>query len=132
MNVVLNERPARIPLQAACNALGLNRSSVYARRHRASEPDPSRRSRKSAPQPRALAPQERQRVHAVLTSAEFCNQPPVEVYHALLERGEYLCSISTMHRVLREHAENGERRAQRAAQHHVMPRRKRLANPLVD
>jgi hypothetical protein len=29
MNVVLNERPARIPLQAACNALGLNRSSDY-------------------------------------------------------------------------------------------------------
>lgn len=122
MNVVLNERPAHIPLQAACNALGLNRSSVYARRRRAGDATPARRARKSAPQPRALAPEERQRVHAVLSSAEFCNQPPVEVYHTLLERGEYLCSVSTMHRVLREHAENGERRNQRAAQHHAVPR----------
>ena len=58
----------------------------------------------------------------MLSSAEFCNQPPVEVYHTLLERGEYLCSISTMHRILREHAENGERRDQRAPQHHAIPR----------
>lgn len=122
MNAVLNERSQSIPLQAACNALGLNRSSVYARRRRATEDSAPRVSRKHAPQPRALAPQERQHVHDVLTSAEFCNQPPVEVYHALLERGEYLCSISTMHRILREHAENGERRDQRAAQHHAMPR----------
>ena len=122
MSVLINERPANIPLQSACYALGLNRSSVYARRRRASKPDPSRVSRKTAPQPRALAPEERQRVHDVLTSAEFCNQPPVEVYHTLLERGVYLCSVSTMHRILREYAENGERRDQRAPQHHAMPR----------
>ena len=108
MSVLINERPANIPLQSACYALGLNRSSVYARRRRASKPDPSRVSRKTAPQPRALAPEERQRVHDVLTSAEFCNQPPVEVYHTLLERGVYLCSVSTMHRILREYAENDE------------------------
>ena len=47
---------------------------------------------------------------------------PVEVYHTLLERGVCLCSISTMHRILREYAENGERRNQRVAQHHTMPR----------
>ena len=58
----------------------------------------------------------------MLTSAEFCNQPPVEVYHTRLERGEYLCSVSTMHRILREHAENGERRDKRVAQHHAIPR----------
>lgn len=122
MNVVLNERPASIPLQAACHALSLNRSSVYARRLRTRDSAPARVSRRSAPQPRALAPEERQRVHDVLTSAEFCNQPPVEVYHTLLERGVHLCSISTMHRILREHAQNGERRNQRAAQHHAIPR----------
>jgi putative transposase len=122
MSVLMNERPASIPLQAACDALGLNRSSVYARRRRASEPALSQGSRKTAPQPRALRPEERRRVHDVLTSAEFCNQPPVEVYHTLLERGVCLCSVSTMHRILREYAENGERRDQRAARHHVMPR----------
>ena len=120
MNLLIAERPTHVPLQAACNALGLNRSSVYARRTR-TQGEPQR-SRKSAPQPRALSAQERQRVRDVLASAEFCNQPPLEVYHTLLERGQYLCSVSTMHRVLRERGENGERRAQRRAQHHAIPR----------
>jgi putative transposase len=122
MSVLLTERPANIPLQPACRALGLNRSSVYARRRLASEPVASKVSRKTAPQPRALPLEERRRIHDVLTSAEFCNQPPIEVYHTLLERGVCLCSVSTMHRVLREHTENGERRDQRAPQHHAMPR----------
>jgi len=122
MSVVITERPDSVPLKAACRALGLNRSSVYARRRRASERGVSRVSRKTAPQPRALVPDERQRVHETLTSPEFCNQPPVEIYQTLLERGVYLCSVSTMHRILREHGENGERRNQRGAQHHAMPR----------
>jgi putative transposase len=122
MTVVITERPDSVPLKAACSALGLNRSSVYARRRCAGERGVSRVSRKTAPQPRALQPDERQRVHETLTSAEFCNQPPVEVYQTLLERGVYLCSVSTMHRIMREHGENGERRDQRAAQHHAMPR----------
>ncbi len=122
MSVVITERPDSVPLKTACSALGLHRSSVYARRRRASERAGSRVSRKTAPQPRALQPDERQRVHATLTSPEFCNQPPVEVYQTLLERGVCLCSVSTMHRVLREHGENGERRDQRAAQHNAMPR----------
>ena len=46
----------------------------------------------------------------------------VEVYQTLLERGVCLCSVSTMHRILREHGENGERRDQRAAQHNAIPR----------
>ncbi len=122
MTVVITERPDSVPLKAACSALGLNRSSVYARRSRTGAHGLSRVSRKTAPQPRALKPDERQRVHETLTSAEFCNQPPVEIYHTLLERGVYLCSLSTMHRLLREHGENGERRNQRAAQHHATPR----------
>jgi putative transposase len=122
MTVVVTERPDSVPLKAACSALGLNRSSVYARRRRAGEGAVSRVSRKTAPQPRALPPDERERVHEMLTSPEFSNQPPVEVYQTLLERGAYLCSVSTMHRILREHGENGERRNQRAAQHNAMPR----------
>jgi len=122
MNVLITERPESVPLQAACNALGLNRSSVYARRRRDTVRSGSGVSRKAAPQPRALLPEERRHVYDTLGSAQFCNQPPVEVYQTLLERGIYLCSVSTMHRILREHGENGERRDQRAAQHHAMPR----------
>jgi putative transposase len=58
----------------------------------------------------------------VLHSEEFRDQPPAEVYHRLLERGTHLCSLSTMHRILREDDENGDRRDQRAAKHHAVPR----------
>ena len=122
MSVLIAERPENIPLLPACRALRLNRSTVYARRRHGATPGVSRSSRKGTPQPRALSPDERRRVHAVLTSAEFCNQPPVEVYQTLLERGVYLCSVSTMHRILREQGEHGERRNQREAQHHSVPR----------
>lgn len=57
-----------------------------------------------------------------LYSEEFKDQPPAQVYHELIQRGEYLCSISTMHRRLRERGENGERRNQRPAQSHAIPR----------
>ena len=73
-------------------------------------------------QPRALTDEERQSVHETLNSDEFCNQPPAEVYQRLLERGIHLCSVSTMHRILRAHGENGERRDQRTARHHALPR----------
>lgn len=121
MSVLMEQRPATIPLRAACHALALNRSSVYARRGRGGE-RAARTSRKSTPQPRALTRRERQAVHETLNSPEFCNQPPAEVYQTLLERGVYLCSVSTMHRILREHGENGERRDQRPAQHNAVPR----------
>ncbi len=122
MNTLLSHRPATVPLAAACRTLSLNRSTVYARRRRISHRQCERTSRKAAPQPRALTPPERHEVHQTLNSPEFCNQPPWEVYQTLLERGVYLCSVSTMHRLLREHGENGERRDQRQAQHNAVPR----------
>ncbi len=73
------------------------------------------------PAPRAVVPAnrlsrlERARVLAVLDSAEFVDQPPLQVYATLLERGEYLCSVSTMYRILAEAGQVAERR--RLARH---------------
>jgi len=53
---------------------------------------------------------ERTRVLEVLDSAEFVDQPPLQVYAALLERGVYLCSVSTMYRILAEAGQVTERR----------------------
>jgi transposase InsO family protein len=55
---------------------------------------------------------ERAVVLAVLTGAEFIDQTPLQIYAILLERGEYLCSISTMYRILRVNALVKERRRQ--------------------
>jgi len=122
VNTVIEQRPGRLPMSAACVALGLNRSSVYGRRKQAQHNQPPQRSRKESVQPRALSEQECNNVVETLHSPPYHDQPPGEVYQRLLEQGEYLCSVSTMHRLLRKQGENGERRAQRPTQHNAIPR----------
>jgi putative transposase len=94
---------------AACGAVGQPRSSWY-RAHRRS-PAPPRPPRPApAPQPRALSVAERQRVLEVLHAERFWDAAPASIYAALLDEGVYLCSISTMYRLLRERGETGDRR----------------------
>lgn len=121
---LIEQCPAQIPLQRACDALSFNRSTVYARRRRIASGEKPRRSRRDTPQPRALSTQERTLVIDTLNSEEFQDQPPREVYFKLLERGICLCSPSTMYRLLRQVGQTGERRQQRKAQHHAVPRLK--------
>ena len=102
MNAVIEQRPERLPMSIACAALGLNRSSVYGRRKRAEPSRPPRRSRKDSVQPRALSEQECAHVIETLHSEPYCDQPPAEVYQRLLEKEQYLCSVSTLHRLLRK------------------------------
>ena len=122
MNNVIGHRPERLPVLRACDVLGLNRSTVYAHQKRAANDEPPQRSRKLSIQPRALSAQERAVVIETLHSESYCDQPPAEVYQRLLEEDQYLCSVSTLHRLLRKQCENGERRQQRPAQHHAVPR----------
>jgi len=61
----------------------------------------------------ALSETERQEVLAVLRSPEFCDLAPAQVWARLLDEGRYLCSISTMYRLLAAAGENRERRRQR-------------------
>lgn len=49
------------------------------------------------------------------------------MYYSLLQQGIYLCSISTMHRLLRAEELNGERRNQRPASKQPVPRLKATA-----
>ncbi len=46
----------------------------------------------------------------MLNSDEFVDKPPLQVYAILLERGQYVASMSTMYRVLAENAQVRERR----------------------
>ena len=93
----------------ACRAVGRARSSWY--RHHRRSPAPPRPPRLDPrPQPRALAPAERQQVLGVLHQERFWDAAPASVYATLLDEGSYLCSISTMYRLLRAHGETGDRR----------------------
>ena len=124
MSQIIDQRPSSVSLARACAILGLNRSTVYARRREGlSEAQrAANRSRKDSPQPRALSEAERQWARAVLNSEPYRDQPPDEVYNALLEQGQYIGSVRTLYRILAEDKATGERRDQRAPQNHAMPR----------
>ena len=47
-----------------------------------------------------------------LNSERFADQAPREVYATLLDEQDYLCSVATMYRILRDHQEIRERRNQ--------------------
>ena len=59
-----------------------------------------------------LSDTEQQQVLAVLNSARFVDKPPKQVYAILLAEGTYLCSISTMYRILAQNLQVTDRRRQ--------------------
>jgi putative transposase len=93
----------------ACRAVGQPRSGWY-RRHRQSPPSPRPPRPAPAPPPRALSAAERQQVLEVLHQERFWDTAPASVYATLLDAGSYLCSTSTMYRLLRQQGETGDRR----------------------
>jgi len=93
---------------AACAAMGVSRAMYY--RRMAPKPETPEKPRPSPP--RALSPAERREVLDALHSPKFADRAPAEVYATLLDEGEYLCSIRTMHRILAAENEAGDRRRQ--------------------
>lgn len=103
----------------ACEAVGLSRATAY--RHLR----PIRRTESGRPRhssARRIPDDERAEILQVLHSERFADQPPREVYATLLSEGTYLCSVSTMYRLLRERGPVHERRNHRKARHHAVPR----------
>lgn len=104
-----------MPVADACRGLGLPRSSYYRWR---SLPSPlhslttEKRTVRRASN-RGLEPAEREAIHALLNSERFMDCTPYVIYATLLDEGTYLCSVSTMYRILRESGEVRERRDQR-------------------
>jgi putative transposase len=93
----------------ACALLGASRATRY--RHRQPprlgpprpRPEPANRLREA----------ERQHILSVLRSPQYCDLAPAQVWARLLDDGIYLCSISTMYRLLALAGESRERRRQR-------------------
>ena len=61
---------------------------------------------------RALSVQERQQVLDLMHSERFMDAAPRGVYATMLDEGSYLCSVSTMYRLLAQEGEIRERRDQ--------------------
>ncbi len=127
MIAVVDGRPSTLSLMRACDAVGLHRSTWYADSQRKRFMNHPPAPRQPVIQPRALSEAERTAVLDTLNSERFCDQPPVEVYHTLLDEGQYLCSVSTMHRLLKRQQLSGDRRAQRQITPQPVPRLKACA-----
>ena len=93
--------------RAAAGLTGIARSTAARRRRRSGPPV----AREVVPANR-LDCTERAHVLAVLNSAEFVDSTPMQVFATLLDRGVYLCSISTMYQILADNAQVRERRRQ--------------------
>lgn len=118
MSALLAGRDPAISLSRACAALDVSRASLHRRTH----PRPARLPRTKPVSHRALSDEQRTAVLAVLHSPEHVDQPPREVYGALLAEDTYLCSVRTMYRLLAGCGESRERRDQRPAVQHAIPR----------
>jgi putative transposase len=98
---------------AACAALGVSRASLYRR----FQPDFQADQQEHAPSKKdsalGLSTAERQKVLSVLQSERFMDASPRQVWATLLDEGTYLCSVSTMYRLLRQEGQLKERRRQR-------------------
>jgi putative transposase len=109
IQAAFNELAPLVRTSRAGVLLGKPRATHY--RQQRSRPPAASRPRPAPPN--KLTPAERQQVRDVLHDERFCDLPPAQVWARLLDGGTYLCSISTMYRLLREAGENRDRRRQR-------------------
>jgi putative transposase len=94
----------------ACDALEVSRASLYRQRNRQAQPARDAVPKRSSS--RALPQAEREQVRQTLYSERFMDKSPYQVYAALLDDGEYLCSVRTMYRILNDDNAAKERRNQ--------------------
>lgn len=102
--------------KAACQALSLPRATFY----RAQKPKENTLAARPTPT-RALSEIERTNVLATLNSERFVDQAVREIYATLLDEGRYLCSVSTMYRILEAASQVRERRNQLRHPHYAKP-----------
>lgn len=116
----------RVGVELAAKAFGVAPRTWrhHAQKQRRELPErPSRATGEPrAPHPAKLTDEEEQEVVDTLCSEVFVDVGVAEVFATLLDDGTYLCSISTMHRILRDRDLNGQRRQGNPRKGHRRPR----------
>ena len=121
MHAVTEVRGA-ISCVSACDALGLPRATYYRRRRQelcGANPDQEGKGRPRSP--RSLSEREESAVLEVLHSPRFQDRAVPQVWATLLDEGRYLCSQSTMYRILHRNSEVRERRNQLRRPNYAKP-----------
>ncbi|TLP90429.1 IS3 family transposase [Nesterenkonia salmonea] len=102
----------------ACALVGRSRAT----HHRQANPKLKVYGPHPKPQhPAELTETERQRVLGVLISDDYADASVAQVWATELDAGRYYCSQRTMHRILKAHRMNGERRRQAVHPPRVIP-----------
>ena len=109
INPAVDDLAPQAATAAACRLLGRSRAGHYRAQAAA---DAGRRSRAGRRRATRSPTAERAQVLAVLTSDRFVDKSVAQVWATLLDEGTYLCSMSTMYRILRANDAAGERRSQ--------------------
>jgi len=120
MRSAVSDLSQQIGTSRACTLLAYPRSSYY----RQQRPISVAAASESCPQPvspRALSDVEREKVRETLNSERFVDCSPRQVYGTLLDEEIYLCSVSTMYRILAENQEVRERRNQKSHPAYTKP-----------
>ena len=106
-----------VGIQAACDYLNVSRATLYRQRPffgpRTEAGALAITPRIRTIPARALRPEERAQVLAVLHEERFQDRSPAAIQATLLDQGQYLCSTRTMYRILEQEGESRERREQR-------------------
>ncbi len=107
-------------LERACEVLELDPRTVQ--RWQAQAGGDDRRAGPKRPPGNRLTAAERQRVLEVVNSPEYRDISPNQVVPALADEGKYLCSESTLYRILREEGQMQHRAAWKPAKGSRRPR----------
>jgi putative transposase len=122
MMTLIEQRGDGVSVVRACRALGVSRATLYRRRKPRRVPPAGKPGGGKRRPPRRLSPEERTKLIKTLHAPEFADQPPAEIFGALLSKGIYLASVRTMYRVLSELGESHDRRRQRTSRSYAPPR----------
>jgi putative transposase len=117
MNDAVNELARTVGIRAACDHVGRSRATHYRQNQAPLHGPPSPRPRSV----RALPDHEVEQILETLNSERFCDLAPAQIWATLLDEGTYLCSVSTMYRLLRARHQLRDRRNQRRHPAHVKP-----------
>ena len=107
---VVAELEPLVGVTKACELTGKSRATLY--RQRNPRPPLLGPWKPPVPHPAALTEAERRVVLDTLNSLRFVDKSAAQVWAVLLDEGTYLCSISTMYRILRSGNAVRERRRQ--------------------
>jgi len=103
----------------ACELLGISRSTYYFwvanKDYRQSKP------RKQYTADHTLTAIEKEAILTLMTSNEYMDKTPYEIFYSELDHGHYYCSIRSMYRILKEKEMVAERRRGHRRTHYSKP-----------